>query len=271
MPHVDVPGARLYYETDGHASAPALMMIHAGVANLRMWDPLIGALSAEHYVVRFDSRGFGQTTTEDVDYSDRADARHILDHLGLEQATLVGCSRGGRIAIDLAVESPERVRGILTIGSGPGGFPDTELIDEEDAFVDRLDAAYTARDWSALNRLEVELWCIGVTRSAADLDPVFVRTAYELNRPNRAHASESPRPQPLEPPAYDRVVDIQVPALFTVGEFDLSETLAQQAYLVDTVTGAEGYIFSDTAHLPSVEHPQEFLEVLTAWLSVHAL
>jgi 3-oxoadipate enol-lactonase len=271
MPHIDVPGARLYYEADGHASAPALLLLHAGIANLRMWDPLIDALSAEHFVIRFDARGFGQSSADDVEYSERSDALYVLDHLGVEEATLIGCSRGGRIAIDIAVESPDRVRGLVTIGSGPSGFPDTELTDEEDAFVDRLDAAYAAQDWAALNRLDVELWCIGVTRTAGDLDPSFVRTAYELNRPNLAHAGESPRPQPLEPPAYDRIVDIQTPALFTVGEFDLSEALAQQAYLVDAVSGAEGYIFSDTAHIPSVEHPEEFLEVLRSWLSAHAL
>ena len=271
MPHIDVPGARLYYESDGHASAPALLLIHAGVANLRMWDPLVGALAADHHVIRYDTRGFGQTTTDDVAFSDRDDARHLLDHLGVESATVIGCSRGGGIGIDLTVETPERVRGLVTIGSGPSGFPDTELTDEEDAFIDRLDAAYADGDRQLMNRLDVELWSIGVTRTAGDLDPEFVRTAYELNRPNVARCDEQPKAEPLEPPAYDRVVDIQVPVLATVGEFDLSETLAQQAYLVNAIPNAAGYIFSDTAHLPSVEHPQEFLDVLTGWLAEHDL
>ncbi|WP_308466473.1 alpha/beta fold hydrolase [Rathayibacter soli] len=271
MPHVDVPGARLYYETDGHASAPALLLLHASIANLRMWDPLISTLAVDHYVVRYDARGFGQSATENLPYRDREDARHVLDHLGVEQAVVVGASRGGRIGIDLAVETPERVAGLVTIGAGPSGFPDLELTDEEDAFVDRLDAAFQAQDWPALNRLDVELWCLGVNRQADVLDPDFVRTAYELNRPNLAHCTEAPIAEPLEPPAYDRVVDIQVPALVTVGEFDLSEALTKQAYLLNTIPDAAGYIFSDTAHIPSVENPSEFLEVLTAWLERNGL
>ncbi|MEO8907367.1 MAG: alpha/beta fold hydrolase [Microbacteriaceae bacterium] len=271
MPHLDVPGARLYYETDGHASAPALLLLHASIANLRMWDPLISTLAADHYVVRYDARGFGQSATEDLSYRDRDDARHVLDHLGVEQAVVIGASRGGRIGIDLAVETPERVTGLVTIGSGPSGFPDTELTDDEDAFVDRLDAAFQAQDWPALNRLDVELWCLGVNRSVDDLDPEFVRTAYELNRPNVAHSTEAPTAEPLEPPAYDRVVDIQVPTLVTVGEFDLSEALTKQAYLLDAIPDAAGYIFSDTAHIPSVENPSEFLEVLAAWLKLNRL
>lgn len=271
MPHIDVPGARLYYESDGRASAPALLFIHAGVANLRMWDPLIESLTRDHHVIRYDTRGFGQTTTEDVPFSDRDDARHVLDHLGVDAATVIGCSRGGGIAIDMAIETPERVRGLVTIGSGPSGFPDTEFTDEEDAFVDRLDAAYEARDWPVLGRLSAEYWSIGVSRSAEQLDPAFVRTAYELARPSAARSRERPMAQPLEPPAYDRVVDIEVPALVTVGEFDVSEAIAQQAYLVNAIPDAAGYIFSDTAHIPSVEHPVEFLEVLTGWLAEHEL
>jgi pimeloyl-ACP methyl ester carboxylesterase len=271
MPHIDVPGARLYYESDGQASAPALLLIHAGVANLRMWDPLIDVLARDHHVIRHDTRGFGQTASEDVTFSDRDDARHVLDHLGVNAATVIGCSRGGGIAIDVTVETPERVRGLVTIGSGPSGFPDVELTDEEDAFFDRLDAAYGARDWPVLGRLSAEYWSIGASRSAEQLDPAFVRTAYELARPNAARSRERPIAQPLEPPAYDRVVDIEVPALITVGEFDVSEALAQQAYLVHAIPDAAGYIFSDTAHIPSVEHPDEFLQVLTGWLAEHQL
>jgi 3-oxoadipate enol-lactonase len=271
MPHLSVPGAELYYEADGPASAPALLMIHAGCANLRMWDPQVPVLARDHHVIRFDTRCFGRSTTQNVEFRDRQDARDLLDHLGVQRATLVGASRGGRIALDLVVETPERVAGVVTIGSGPGGFPELELTDDEDAAFDALDDAYRSGDRRLLVRAETELWSFGVGRDPASLDPGFVQAAYELNRVNVQHADERPISVALDPPAYDRVVDIDVPVLATVGEFDISTALAQQAYLVDTIAGAEGYIFSDTAHLPSVEHPDEFTEVLTGWLAGHAL
>jgi pimeloyl-ACP methyl ester carboxylesterase len=271
MPHLSVPGAELYYEADGPASAPTVLLIHAGIATLRMWDPLVPALAADHYVVRFDSRGFGRTTTEDVRFSDREDARDVLDHLGVAAACVVGASRGGRVALDLALESPERVTGVVTVGSNPGGFPDTELTDEEDAGFDALDDAYEDEDWPRLTELETALWAIAPTRIETELDPGFVAAAYALHRPNAAHHAEAPISVPLEPPAYERIAELDVPLLATVGEFDLSFELAAQAFLVDAVAGAEGYIFSDTAHLPSVEHPQEFNDVLTGWLARHGL
>lgn len=271
MPHLDVPGATLYYETDGHISKPAILLIHAGIATLRMWDSLIPALAADHFVVRFDTRGFGQTSTENVPFSDRADALALLDHLGITAAVVAGASRGGRIAIDLAVDAPARVTGLVTIGSGPGGFPDTELTDEEDAAFDALDDAYEAKDWHRLAQLETELWAFGPARDRHGLDASFVVEAYALNRPNASHGTDAPVVVALEPPAYDRVCDIDIPALVTAGEYDLSAVLAQQAYLAATIPDADGYIFSDTAHLPSVEHPEEFATVLADWLKQHGL
>ncbi|MFC6356126.1 alpha/beta fold hydrolase [Luethyella okanaganae] len=267
MPHLDMPGASLYYETAGGASSPALLLIHAGIASLRMWDPQVDTLARDHYVIRFDTRGFGQTSQSDVEFSNRADALGLLDHLGVERATLIGCSRGGAIAIDLAVESPERVAGLVTIGSGPSGFPEIELTAEEDRRFDELDAVFEAGDWVELARLEASLWDFGPLRREHDLDPDFVSQAYALNRVNVVHAEEVSTPLPLDPPAYDRVVDIEAPALVMVGEYDITPALAQYEYLVDSIPNATGCIFHDAAHIPSVEHPAEFLHVLSDWLA----
>lgn len=271
MPHLDVPGARLYYEAHGHVSKPALLLIHAGIANLRMWDPQIPALTEEHYVIRFDTRGFGQTETDDVEFSNRADALALLDHLGVARATLVGCSRGGTIAIDLAVDSPDRVAGLVTIGAGPSGFPDTELTELEDARFDEIDQAFAAQDWHRLARLEAAIWDFGPLRREEDLDPEFVSTAYALNRVNVVHAAENPVSIPLEPPAYDRIVDIEVPTLVTVGEYDMSEVLAAYEYLLAALPDASGCVFRDAAHLPNVERPADVQRVLLGWLGENNL
>ena len=271
MPHLSVPGAELYYEAEGPASAPAVLLIHAGIASLRMWDPLAAVLSPHRFVVRFDTRGFGQTRTDDVKFSDRDDARDLLDHLGVGEACVIGASRGGRIALDLALESPDRITGVITAGATPSGFPDIELTDAEDAAFDALDDAYEEQDWPRLMELETKLWAIAPSRDESRLDPAFVSTAYALNRPNAAHGGEAPVSVPAEPAAYERIADLRVPLLATVGEFDLSGELAAQAYLVSAVPRAEGYIFSDTAHLPSVEHPEEFASVVTGWLARHTL
>lgn len=271
MPHFDVEGASLHYQTDGPEGAPALLLIHAGIANLRMWDPQIEALAREHFVVRFDTRGFGLTESQNLEFSNRADALAVLDHVGVHKAVLIGASRGGTIAIDLALEHPGRVLGLVTIGSGPSGFPEVELTDREDEIFDTLDAAYEAGDWEALSRGETALWSFGPGRLEADLDAEFVATAYALNLANVAHAQEEPIPIPTEPPAYDRVTDIGVPTLVMIGDHDITPALAEYEYLLTTIANADGCRFPDAAHLPNVEQPAEFERVLLDWLGKHGL
>ncbi len=271
MPTLDVAGASLYYETNGHVSSPALLLIHAGVASLRMWDPIVPSLEGDHHVVRFDTRGFGGTRTSDDPYSDRDDARALLDHLGIPEATVVGSSRGGRIAVDLALETPERVSGLVLVAAGISGFPEVGLEEAEQRLADELDAAEVAGDWQRLTDLEVRFWCVGPGRDPADLDPAFVRLAEDLNRPNAAHAVEQPSPVPLEPPAYGRLGELALPALVIAGAHDVSVALRQFEHARDELPGAESHVFRDSAHLPSVEQPVEFASRLREWLGLHGL
>jgi 3-oxoadipate enol-lactonase len=268
MPSLDLNGASLYYETDGAIGSPAVLLIHAGIATLRMWDAQAEALAQHHFVIRFDTRGFGLTEADDdVPFSNRLDAIDLLDHLGIETATIVGASRGGSIALDIALEFADRVRAVATIGSGPSGFPEVDLTDAEEELFEAMDVAYDEGDSERLNRLEVELWDFGPTRAASDLDPDFVRLAYELNAVNLPHAEEEPEPIPLDPPAYERVGDIRVPALVMVGDRDISPALLQHEYLLRGIPFAEGHVFEGAAHIPSVEQPAEFSRVLLDWMS----
>ena len=267
-----VPGAELHYESAGRASAPALLLVPAGIATLRMWDEQIDALAEDHFVARYDPRGFGGTHhDESVPFANHADAVAVLDHLGIAEATVIGASRGGRITLDTALAFPDRVRGIVTVGSEPGGFPDLPLTDEEQRRFDELEAIDPAVDAALLMRREADVWAVGPLRSATSVDPAFVRRAHELNAPNAAHATDDGTMLPLEPTAYEQLGDVGVPALVTVGEYDLSVILAAYDHLLTHLPNATGVRFADTAHLPSVERPTEFTRVLLDWLGRHGL
>lgn len=271
MPRLTVPGAELAYETDGPASAPAVLMLPTGVATMRMWDPQVAELAAGHFVVRLDPRGSGATRHDDVPYSDRDDVRAVLDHLGVERATVVGAGRGGTVALDLALESPERVAGLVIVGGGPSGYPEAELTTEEHRRIDELDEAIAASDLALLTRLETSLWAAGPLRLESNLDPAFVALAHELNAPNAIHADHPAHPEPLDPPAYDRLGELRVPALVVVGDYDLSATRAQYEYLLDELPEATGFRCHEAAHLPNLERREEFTHVLLDWLGEHGL
>jgi 3-oxoadipate enol-lactonase len=115
--HLDVPGGRLLVVDEG--TGPPILLLHAAVADLRAWDAMVEPLVAAGYrVIRFDGRNFGGSTGDDVAFSYRADVLAVLDSLGLARAALVGNSRGGKTAVDTAIESPERVVAVVGVGAG---------------------------------------------------------------------------------------------------------------------------------------------------------
>jgi 3-oxoadipate enol-lactonase len=271
MPHLEVPGASLHWEADGHASAPALLLVHAGIADLRMWDPLVPDLSRDRLVIRYDVRGAGGTSTEDVEYDPRRDALDVLDHLGVERAVVVGCSRGGTLALDLALEHPERVTGLAVIAPGLAGFDYPALTAEEERRFGEVEAMELAGEREAAAIVEAELWAVGPDRSADDVAPEFLARVRELALTGVGHEAEAPRPVEPSAPAGERLGEIAVPTLVVAGAHDLSESLPVCEHLAAAVSGAELHVLEDAAHLPSLEHPEEFLAVLRPWLERHGI
>lgn len=260
---VKVPGGSLYFEVEG--DGPALTLIHAGVAHLRMWDEQVPAFAERYRVIRYDTRGFGKTRSEPVEFTNRADLRALLDHLGVASTHLLGISRGGSIALDFALESPERVRSLVLVASTPGGF------EHEDAALDelwtRMEKLYEAKDWEALVELETALWTDGPGQPTGRVDGGVRRRMVEWNLWNyRAEPGEG-IPQPLDPPAVGRLTEVSVPTLVMWGDLDESGVLAGSKALLAGIPGARSHLFEGVAHMVNLERPEEFTQRVLDFLA----
>ena len=114
-----INGARVHYEREG--AGPPVVFLHAGVADSRMWDPQVAEFAKHFDVIRPDQRGFGESDLPPVPWSPVADLVSLIDQLELEPAHVVGCSMGGALAIDFALNHPERILSLVLVGS------DTEI------------------------------------------------------------------------------------------------------------------------------------------------
>jgi 3-oxoadipate enol-lactonase len=255
----------LYYEVDG--SGPALTLIHAGVANLRQWDAQVPRFSRRHRVIRYDTRGFGRTTTGDVPFSNRGDLAALLDHLGVEQTAVLGTSRGGSIAVDFTLEHPERVTALITVASGLGGF-DVEPPADEQAIWDEYDRRYDAKDWDWIIDTETAFWVDG-PRQPADRVPPGIRDQVHawIAESYRDHGSEEPQPDRLEPPAVHRLGEITVPTLVMVGDLDESATVESSRRLARDIPNARLELFEGVAHMVNLERPERFTQLVLEFLS----
>ena len=110
---------------DDQGSGPAVLLIHAGVTDRRMWDPVAGALAHTFRVVRPDLRGFGETPLPPGPYCDADDLDTLLGHLGVTHAAVVGSSYGGRVALELATTHPGRVSSLVLLNPAYRGVEPT--------------------------------------------------------------------------------------------------------------------------------------------------
>jgi 3-oxoadipate enol-lactonase len=263
---VAVPGGRLAYDVSGRG--PAVVLIHAGIGDRRMWDDVMPLFALHRTVIRYDTRGYGATTmSEPVGYSNRQDLIDLLDHLGVDRAALVGASRGGTIALDTTLEQPDRVAALVCVAGGVSGF-DGGATDEEQALADEMERLEDAREWERLVESEARFWVDGVGGSP-DRVPNVRRRVMEMNLAAYRNHGEEPleRAHPLEPPAVARLGEVQVPTLVIVGELDASASRASARAIADGVGAARLVTLPGVTHLPSMEVPDRFVELVESFLT----
>jgi 3-oxoadipate enol-lactonase len=259
-----VPGGQIYYQLAG--SGPAVVFVHAGIADHRMWDSQVPALSPRYNVLRYDCRGFGRTTTEPVAFSNHEDLAALMDHHGIAKAAVVGCSRGGQIAVDFALARPERVAALGWVCSGVTGWePADELFTPGDM------AAEEAGDWPRVAELAVRLWVDGPRQPEGRADPAVRRAVYEMSLNNYTVAMvEGAEPQPLDPPAAGRLAELRLPILAIVGDLDTVATAAAAEVLAAGAPDVRVEHFPDAAHIPNMEHPERFNTLLLEFLGAQS-
>ena len=256
-----VNGVEIHYEDTGEGAA--LVMLHAGIADLRMWDAQMPSFSATHRVIRYDLRGFGRTAMSAGVFSHRDDLAALLRHLGISSAVIVGASFGGRVATEFALEYPDMVEALALAGSALGGYPFSE---ELDVFEAEIEAAYQAGDYDRAAEVDMRVWVDGPRRRPEQVDPAFRARAHELARCVYEMMSFAGQPQRLEPPAIERLRELRAPALIVVGDLDQPDILRIADRLSLDVPGARRVFMHGTAHLPSMEQPERFNMILREFL-----
>ena len=257
---LETNGARIYYEVEG--SGEPIVLIHAGVANLRMWDEQVPALRDAYRVIRYDTRGYGRTETDAVEFSNRADIAALLDHLGEESAHVVGLSRGGIIALDFAIERPERVRSLVAAAGGIGGYESPDEAPYET--FEPAERMIEAKDWAGLSEWETAYWADGPGQRS-DRVPGVRSKIHDWVLSNYLAEKEEGIPQPLDPPAVGRLGELTAPLLVLVGTLDDAGTQESMRHLAASVPGARIEEF-DTAHMINLEQPARFNQVLREFL-----
>jgi pimeloyl-ACP methyl ester carboxylesterase len=259
-----VPGGKLFYEERG--AGPAVILIHGGMLDHRMWDPQVEALAAHFRVVRYDVAAHGRSPAPDVPWRDYEHLGLLMRGLGVESASLVGLSLGGRIAIDFAIAQPGKVRALALLGPGMSGFPFTGR-DWSGGSGERA-AARAAGNAERVADLFMRSWVAGPHRTPAQVDPAVWARVREMAVPNALNRGEGAE---LEPPAVGRLGEIAAPVLLIEGELDCEDIHRIAALVERRVAGARRVVIPGVAHQPNLERPAEINRLLLDFLQQPAV
>ena len=255
-----INGARIHYERAGDGMP--LILLHAGVADRRMWEPQVPAFAKHFDVIRPDMRGFGRSELPSTRWSPLADVLGLIDELELKPAHIIGCSMGGGVAIDFAIEHGECISKLVLVGPAVGGVEFGPKY--PDLFAD-MEAAEKSGDHAAIVEADARLWLDGPKRPAGYVKDPIRRLFFEMDSNFDSDWANAPIDD-VEPPAAERLHEITAPTLVVVGDEDAPPIFDAVELLMEKIPHARKVVIHDAAHLPNLEHPEEFNNAVLGFL-----
>ena len=260
--YLDVQGAPLYYEVAGEG--PTILLLHAGIADHRMWDQQFAVFTQHYQTIRYDLRSFGRSQVPAGPFAHYEDPAALLQHLGVDRAHVVGASFGGKVAIDFALAYPALVASLILAAPALGGYPPSEEIlrlgQEEDALLEHGDR-------EAATELNLRMWVDGPLRTPEQVNPLVRQMIHDM----QYHAFTIPEPEnaeliALNPSAVERLAELHLATLIFAGDHDVPSMRDIAQKLSTHIAGAQYVLVPGAAHMVSMEQPELFTSTVLAFL-----
>ncbi len=269
---------RMHYNEAG--SGHPIVMIHGGGPGATGWSNFnqnMSMLSAKYRCLAVDMPGWGQSDpTEPGTVNAPLALKGFLDALGIEKAAFVGNSMGGAATLGFAVEYPERVSHIVTMGSAPvGGMSGLQPGGGPSEGMKVLFETYEDPSPENFRRLlRVMVY------DDSFVTDELLRQRSESALSNRTHLSNSVEnrrriaaaggpPLPNGPTVLQRLTKIDIPALIIHGRDDRTTPLETSLQILASLKNSRMLIFNHCGHWAQLEHATEFNHQVDLFLSTN--
>jgi len=257
MPVAALRDTQIHYRIDGEQGLPVLVLSNSLGTNLDMWRPQADVLSQHFQVLRYDTRGHGQSGVPPGPYAMSrlaADVIGLLDHLGIARAHFCGLSMGGITGMRLALDFPDRInRLVLSNTAAHIGPPENWTVraakvqaEGMEAIADAVVARWLTPDFAQSH-----------PEMVAELRSMLVATDPEGYAANCCAVRDSD--------LREEVGRIAASSLVIAGSGDIPTPPSDAAYLAATITGAQ-YVELEAAHISNLQQPACFNDALLAFL-----
>ncbi|MGK5733421.1 alpha/beta fold hydrolase [Streptomyces sp. URMC 124] len=245
---VPVEGGEVWADDSGDPAGGAdglpLVLLHPGIGDSRLWDPVLPRLAERHRVIRYDVRGYGRSPVATVKYSPAEDLAAVLDHFGLTRVALAGCSMGGATAVSLALAEPARVAALALLTPGVTGYDELS----SPALMSEIAKLAEAGDTDGLVALCRRTW--GAAGTGEDAE-----AAAAMRSALPAWFSNHPYQVP-DAPAFGRLGELAVPCVLALGEQDQPEVVRCNEAMAARIPGCRLVRLPGSDHLPTLREPE---------------
>ncbi len=246
----------------GDASGPAMLLLHGFTGSGRNWDELAKKLPGWR-IIAPDLPGHGETAPPSGAMPEVAlDLAALLDQLGVDQAVVIGYSMGGRLALHLAVQAPERVRALVVIGATPGlldAEARAERVAADEQLAQRIESDFEGfvRDWEAQSMFATQ-------KAMSTESQEQIRAIRRSHHPKALAAALRLLGTGSQPPLHDRLAGLTMPVLWVVGEYDQKFRAIADA-VHPLLPDARFAILPYAGHAVHLERPSAFKTLLLSF------
>ncbi|EIZ79648.1 beta-ketoadipate enol-lactone hydrolase [Novosphingobium sp. Rr 2-17] len=247
MPFVKSAGARLYWKREGEADKPPLVLINSIGTDMDVWDAVLPALRRRFLLLRIDTRGHGASDATPGDYAMAllaGDVGAAMDAAGIARAIVAGVSLGGMIAMQMALDEPERVAGLALIC--------TSATMDRSAWTTRVDTVRAGGVGAIADLAMARFLSAAFVEARPDIAATIRDGLLAMAPEGYAGCAAAIRDMTLA----ERLEAIAAPTLVVTGKRDTSTPFdGHGEHLVRRIAGAR-HVALDAAHLAPLEAPE---------------
>ena len=260
-----IRNARLYFEITGKGKP--ILLLHAGVADHRMWAEQLRELSNHFQVITPDFRGYGKSSAPDKSFWHFDDIYRLIQYLGHKTVNIMGCSLGGKVAMELAIAHPNLINNLILVAPGLTDyeFRDKETL-EKDIILEKLIAS-EKRDEVA--DILVDIWLVGLKRKRETVASSVRALVREMILDNYDSVIDKYPEKELKFDVLSQLGGIHASTLVLIGDYDLPDMLTISQLVSDRIPNAERQLIHNAAHLPNLEHSKLFNQLVIDFLNKH--
>ena len=251
--YVIVDGGKLYYEAAG--TGDCLVLLHDGIVHSTIWDEQFLEFARKYRVIRYDRRTYGKSSDPETLYSHIEDLNQVFTQLNINKAVVFGMSSGGRLAIDFALKYPEKVDGLVLVGAAVSGYGYSQHLLSRGG---RIDLNNFSNPDDLINLIitedPYEFYMENIQAKQK------VMKMLESTKPSHGVREEGKEKLLVgaERPAINFLLEIQVPTLILVGEFDIPDVHAFAGAINAGIANSIRDIVPKAGHLIPIEQPEYF-------------